>query len=97
MDYYIHMLPGRIRIRTTALQKNDLGIHSASKLLKIIRGVISVKGNSRTGSVLVYYDSHQVSSQWILCKLAHQGFIPAIQWNTSVSYPIHYCATVQTN
>ena len=76
MDYYMHVLPGRIRIRTSVLQRNDIKLFRINKFLKSIQGVVSIQENRRIGSVLVHYNQNRTSSQQILSQLKYSGHVP---------------------
>ena len=81
MEYYMHVLPGRIQIRTSVLRKNKAGIFSASQFLKSLQGVLCVKTNDAIGSLLIYYDRSVITSQVIVNRLACQGFVPGVAFN----------------
>lgn len=81
MDYYMHVLPGRIRIRTSEFRRNKAGILSASQFLKSMGGVICVKTNDAIGSLLIDHDRSVISSQVIVHQLAQNGFFPGINFN----------------
>lgn len=78
MDYYMHILPGRIRIRASKFRKSEVETFSIGTFLKTLDGVTSVKINSVVGSLLIDYDRRAISYQWILNQLAKQGFAPDI-------------------
>ena len=80
MDYYMHLLPGRIRIRTSALRKNESGVFSVGSFLKTLEGITSVKINHVIGSVLIDYNRNIVSSQMIINQLARNGYFPPFNW-----------------
>jgi len=82
MDYYMHILPGRIRIRSSILRNNDSKILSVSQCLKSIQGVVSVRENKTVGSVLIHYDKRNISYQRILKQLAQQEFMPVVTWSS---------------
>jgi hypothetical protein len=87
MNYYMHILPGRIRIRTSVLQKNDSGMDYVQRLLRSIEGVSTVHVNSRTGSVLIHFNQRLISSHFILSQLAKTGYAPSINWGLKVRHP----------
>jgi len=83
MTYYLHVLPGKIRIRTSVLQQNEVGAFSVNKCLNSITGVFLVEISTLTGSILVHYEPNRVSSQTILSKLAQDGFVTEINWTST--------------
>jgi copper chaperone CopZ len=75
MTYYLHEVPGRIRIKIPALKKDREEASCLENLLKSISGVTSVSVNTLTGSVIVYFDPEFVSSRAVLTFLSRQGYI----------------------
>lgn len=76
MHYYIHILPGQIRVHSSDLKKNKTRAFSVRNCLKTLGGIQSVKMNLATGSVLIQYDRNGVNSKTILNQLAEKGFRP---------------------
>jgi hypothetical protein len=87
MNCYIHIVPGRMRIRSEFLKKNELGAFSLRKGMCSFQGVTSVVTNTTTGSILICFDILQVSSQALLTKLAHHNAIPHFEFRQSVNDP----------
>src|SRR3989338_3383595 len=83
MNCYIHILPGRMRIRTDFLKKNDLGAFSLRSGIYSLRGMHSVVINTITGSILISFDVLQISSQDILATVAQYRAIPQIDYQQS--------------
>lgn len=88
MDYYMHILPGKICIRTSVLRRDEVEVFPVSRCLKAIQGVTSVKINNVIGSVLIDYDRSAISYHVILKQLAQQGFVP-VSWSTPKVLPYH--------
>jgi len=78
MNCYIHILPGRMRIRTDFLKKNELGAFSLRSGVFSLQGIRSVVINTITGSILIRFDVLQTSSQEILATLAQHKAIPHV-------------------
>lgn len=78
MNCYIHVLPGRMRIRTDALKKNELGAYSLRKSLLSLPGVRSVATNMTTGSILIRFDNLQIPPQTIMGKVAQHQLMPIL-------------------
>jgi hypothetical protein len=92
MNCYIHILPGRIRVRTDFLKKNEIGAFAIRSGLYSLQGIQSVVLNTITGSILISFDVLQISSQDILAEIAHHKAIPLIdckEANTSKAIRIH--------
>lgn len=56
MRHHIHHVPGRVRVRTTALKKNGPRAAQVVDVLRQLPAVTSAEANLLTGSVTVYYD-----------------------------------------
>ncbi|HZQ53971.1 MAG TPA: cation transporter [Bryobacteraceae bacterium] len=72
---YIHETPGRVRIRTEAIKKNDCAATAVPGLLQSVPGVLSAAANPLTGSITVTYDATRLHSAAILELLRAQGYI----------------------
>ena len=74
---YIHQIPGRIRVRTEAIRKNDCAALAIQGLLQAIPGVLSAAANPLTGSITATYDATRLTSTAILEFLREHGYIAA--------------------
>jgi cation transport ATPase len=74
MDYYFHHIPGRLRVKSPLLKKNQHLISQVERLLNSIHGVTSITANLVTGSVVIQYDPQQTSSDDILHTLTRAGY-----------------------
>ncbi|NTV09806.1 MAG: hypothetical protein HGA47_03425 [Zoogloea sp.] len=75
MSSYVHDLPGRFRIKIPAIKGNDSLVHMACRRMEEQEGVLSVRGNALTGSLLVHYDVRRVTSVSLLATLEKGGFL----------------------
>lgn len=94
MNCYIHILPGRMRIRTDFLKKNELGAFSLRSGIYSLRGIRSVVINTITGSILISFDVLQISSEAILARVAQHKAIPFIDYKQS---EVHSNQVVRVN
>jgi len=60
MSYYMHNVPGRLRIKSPLLKRNNDAGDELKKALSTIQGVAAVDFNPTTGSLLVNYN-HRVT------------------------------------
>jgi copper chaperone CopZ len=65
MEYYVHHVPGRLRVRIPAIRK-DPQKSSEVKQLLYVYGVEKIRINPLTGSVVITYDPSEVASDQIL-------------------------------
>src|SRR5581483_3559958 len=72
---YIHEIPGRVRIRTEAIKRNDYAATAVQNLLQAIPGVLSAAANPLTGSIIVTYHATRLNSAAILELLREHSYI----------------------
>ncbi len=87
MDYYMHLIPGRIRIRTHAFRRIDEDGVLVRQYIDSIQGVTSVNYNQVAGSVSICYDRSLISSQNIIQELTKKGLFPAISQDSPMGIP----------
>jgi copper chaperone CopZ len=66
MSDYIHNVPGRLRVRITAIRENPLIGDQIKELLTNIWGITSVSVRSTTGSVIITYEPQILQADRIL-------------------------------
>ena len=71
LDAIVSFTDGRVRLRHPALEQPGL-MEAACSFLQGVEGVTAVQGNPKTGSLLLFYDTEQLSREAIL-DLAAQG------------------------
>ena len=75
MKQYIHNVPGRLRIKTTLIKRNEeMAIHTR-KFINQIRGINSASTNTITGSITILYNTKIIKANMILATLKDAGFI----------------------
>lgn len=75
MSGYLHHVPGRLRIKTPRIRRNEAEAARLRTLLENIDGIVSHEINTLTGSVLIRYSTGEV--QAILDALAKHGYFSA--------------------
>ena len=79
MTYYIHNIPGRLRVKTPILKKNPTQIERVRQILQSIPGVYETEFNSVTGSVVIQYDTQRIESEQIVSVLKEEGYIDLVK------------------
>lgn len=74
MAHYIHHVPGRLRIRSPLLKRDNERAKAAEEFLQTIEGVSSVRANTVTGSITLTYERDMVNSAVILEAAAQRGY-----------------------
>ena len=85
MSYYMHSVPGRLRIKTPLIKNNNLAAH-VEKFLRQINGVESLVTNSLTGSITITYDQKKITSQKLLDTLKTRGIFDPSKALTNDQY-----------
>ncbi len=75
MGYYLHEVPGRLRIKIPLLKRNPERAAELRKLLRRVAGITSTSTSTVTGSVTINYDRDIVRPNSILNLLAHENYI----------------------
>jgi hypothetical protein len=75
MTHYVHHVPGRLRVKSALIKRNEAKVAAVRELLDGMQGVVSCEVKTLTGSVVACYDSAVVSAQTILGVLEAEGFI----------------------
>ena len=85
MSYYIHQIPGRLRIKTPLLKRgqNDREVRM---LLGPIEGINSVTVNPVTGSIVIEYAPLEVGAEEILDVLKRAGYFDRSKAMTNDEY-----------
>ena len=83
MEYYIHHVPGRIRIRTPFLRDKPQNIDEFTKNMRIINGMQSFKINTTTGSALLIYDEKKTNCEQLIGILEKYGYFNLVKSTTS--------------
>ncbi len=77
MTHYIHHVPGRLRLRTLAVKRNEFQARRAKEHLEAIQGVTATDVNTLTGSIVIKYDVSVVASTTLMESLKGLGYLPA--------------------
>jgi copper chaperone CopZ len=86
MHYYVHNVPGRLRVKMPMI-KNDLDRgEQVQAVLESLQGVNNVVMNAVTGSVVIRYDPDRLKADEILDSLKDHGYFDASKAMTSEDY-----------
>jgi len=69
MTYYIHDVPGRLRVKIPLLKANPSKAEEIQRLVQGVGGVRSTSFNPLTGSLVVVYDPESTTSEKIVALL----------------------------
>lgn len=74
MTYYVHNVPGRLRVRIPAVKGNSARAVDVENLLSNVFGVGSSTVSTVTGSVIINYDPNLINAQNVLDRLRQKGY-----------------------
>jgi len=74
MGYYVHDVPGRLRVKIPLAKKRPDTAQQIENLLKAIEGIDSTATNTTTGSVVINYNRKTLTSDRILSALNQNGW-----------------------
>lgn len=92
MSYYMHNVPGRLRIKSPVIKNNKTVADELKKSLSMLYGVATVDINLTTGSLLVNYNSKLVKQMDIVDILQRKGYFDASKAATNDEY-LHRAAS----
>ena len=72
--FYIHNVPGRVRIISEVIKKNSQAADKVRMCLSILAGIGVVHINLTTGSILIHYNPEAVTAADIVDMLDRKGY-----------------------
>jgi copper chaperone CopZ len=85
MSYYVHNVPGRIRIKNPFIKHKNGKKKEIQRLFRKMNGIESVSVNTATGSVVIKYDADVLTSDQLFNVLEYNEYFDsskAIMVNT---------------
>jgi len=92
MSYYIHNVPGRLRVKTPVVKRNKDVADEIRKTLSTINGIATVDINLTTGSILINYNPKAIQDGDIVSALQRKGYFDTSKALTNDQY-IHKAAS----
>jgi copper chaperone CopZ len=92
MSYYMHNVPGRLRVKSPQLKRNSAAADDLKKALSTIQGIATVDFNLTTGSLLINYNHRTAKPEDIIGLLERKGYFDPTKATTNEAY-IHTAAT----
>ncbi len=77
MGYYMHNVPGRLRIKSPVIKNNKNVADELKKTLSMVYGVATIDINLITGSLIVNYNPKVVKYTDIVNILQRKGYFDA--------------------
>jgi len=82
VNYYIHDIPGRLRIESPALKDNAAHAQSFETFVKSIPGVTSVEMKVDIGSATIHYDRTRMDHTKLIGLLDKSGYFDHLKAKT---------------
>lgn len=82
MDYYMHDIPGRLRIESPVLKDNDANAQRFEAFVKSIPGVTSVEMKLDIGSAIMHYDRTRIDHTRLIDLLDKSGYFDHLKAKT---------------
>ena len=73
MKYYMHSVPGRLRIKIPAIKGHPEKAETVLALLKDLDGILSIRANTVTGSIVIRYEPGRSLREQITSLLTESG------------------------
>jgi hypothetical protein len=86
MTCYLHHVPGRLRIRSSAVKNNKARCAEVERLLHSVAGVEKVVVNLTTGSCLIGYDPSITTREHLISLLTSKGYFDQSRAITNDEY-----------
>jgi hypothetical protein len=86
LKYYIHSVPGRLRIKTPLIKGKESLAEHIEKFLAQIQGVYSISTNIITGSITINYNERVISNKRLIDILQQRGIFNHSQAITNDQY-----------
>lgn len=86
MSYYIHSIPGRLRIKSLKVKQNPNAVEDIKKVLSSINGLGTVDINTLTGSILINYNQNIINPEDITSLLERNGYFDSSKAITNDNY-----------
>jgi NADPH-dependent curcumin reductase CurA len=77
MSHYLHHVPGRLRIKTSHLKRNEAKAEKVRTLLEAVEGILACQVNTITGSAVVTYEPELTTPERILHLLKEYEYVAA--------------------
>jgi hypothetical protein len=75
MSHYIHHVPGRLRVKSPTLKRNERHAQQTKQHIDSVPGVLASECNTVTGSLVINYDAKLVGAHTLLDSLRDLGHV----------------------
>jgi copper chaperone CopZ len=75
MVHYLHHVPGRLRVRSTTIKRDERMARRVYETLSALQGVNNVEVSTVTGSIKITYDLHYIDHEDLLDHLRGHNIV----------------------
>jgi hypothetical protein len=86
MNYYVHNVPGRLRVKIPKIKSNEEKCRKVERLFGNFDGINNVAVNDITGSVVINYDSQVTRPEEILEIFEANNYLDKSHLTTNDKY-----------
>jgi hypothetical protein len=86
MSYYMHNVPGRLRVKTPLIKGNEQTARHVEAFLRQVQGIIAIATNPLTGSITINYNEKKITSEYLVTILQSRGIFDPSQATTNDQY-----------
>ena len=86
MNYYVHNVPGRLRVKIPIIKFRESKCREIPKLFKALDGIETISVNDITGSIVINYNIIIIQPDEILKVLEDNGYFDKTQAMTNDKY-----------
>ena len=87
--FYLHVVPGRLKIKGEEFKKRANLKEKLKSELNIFDGIKDIEYNPNTGSIIIWYDQKALSATTIIEHLERVGFLNQKNLLSHEDYLIH--------
>jgi len=74
MKYYIHYVPGRMRIESPVLHDNPAKAKEFETFIKGLNGISAIEIHAATGSAIMHFDEKKINCEQLIGILEKNGY-----------------------
>jgi copper chaperone CopZ len=74
MKYYIHYVPGRMRIESPVLHDNTAKAKEFETFIKGFNGISAIEIHAATGSAIIHFEEKKINCEQIIGILEKHGY-----------------------
>jgi len=86
MAYYLHHVPGRLRVKTPFIKGSEERALEVKNFIQRLGGIESISASTVTGSLTIYYDPGRICQETLIHKITQAGYFDRSKAITNDQY-----------